>query len=80
VRLPDALADRLAFELLRRVERAFRDDPFLLVLFVLELPPDELLLEDRVVCAIVSRLSSAFRASSVFRAGGLFALPAGPAI
>jgi hypothetical protein len=54
----------LAFELLRRVldlallDRALPDDPLLFVdLFVLEFPRDELLLEDRVVCAIVSRLS-----------------------
>jgi hypothetical protein len=50
-----------AFELLRWVldravlDRALPDDP--LLLFVLELPRDELLLEDRVVCAIISRLS-----------------------
>jgi hypothetical protein len=54
----------LAFELLRRVldravlDRALPDDPLLFVdFFVLELPRDELPLEDRVVCAIVSRLS-----------------------
>jgi hypothetical protein len=54
----------LAFELLRRVldravlDRAFPDDPLLFVdLFVLELPRDGLLLEDRVVCAILPRLS-----------------------
>jgi hypothetical protein len=56
------------FERVRpELDRAFLDDralldepeePFLFVdLFVLELPLDELLLEDRVVCAICYRLS-----------------------
>jgi hypothetical protein len=52
------------------LDRALPDEPFLLVdLFVLEPPLDELLLEDRVVSAIVYRLTC-FRASSAFRAGG----------
>lgn len=50
------------FERVRpELDRALLDEPeepFLLVdLFVLELPLDELLLEDRVVCAILYRLS-----------------------
>src|SRR4029450_2454773 len=62
--LPRLDAVLLAFELLRRVldravlDRALPDDPLLFVdFFILELPRDELPLEDRVVCAIVSRLS-----------------------
>jgi hypothetical protein len=54
----------LAFELLRRVldravlDRELPDDPLLFVdLFAPELPRDELPLEDRFVCAIISRLS-----------------------
>ena len=72
----------LAFELLRRVldravlDRALPDDPLLFVdLFVLEFPRDVLLLEGRVVCAIISRLSW-LSVPAAFRAGGLIALPA----
>jgi hypothetical protein len=61
---PLAAVVLLAFELLCRVldrallDRALPDDPLLFVdLFVLEFPRDELLPEDRVVCAIISRLS-----------------------
>jgi hypothetical protein len=51
------------------------EEPFLLVdLFVLE-PLDELLLEDRVVCAILIA-SLGFRASCAYRAGGPLGLPA----
>jgi hypothetical protein len=68
------------FERVRpELDRALLDEPeepFLLVdLFVLELPLDELLLEDRVVCAICIA-SLGFRASCSFRAGGPLELPA----
>jgi hypothetical protein len=68
------------FERVRpELDRALLDEPeepFLLVdLFVLELPLDERLLEDRVVCAILIA-SLGFRASCAFRAGGPLGLPA----
>jgi hypothetical protein len=67
------------FERVRpELDRALLDEPeepFLLVdFFVLE-PLDELLLEDRVVCAIFIA-SLGFRASCAFRAGCSVGLPA----
>jgi hypothetical protein len=68
------LLERVRPELDRPLDEP--EEPFLLVdLFVLELPLDELLLEDRVVCAILIA-SLGFRASCAFRAGGPLGLPA----
>jgi hypothetical protein len=68
--------DLRPFELVRReLDRAFPDEAFLPVdLLVLELALDELLLEDRVVCAIVIAFLD-FSAGCAIRAGGAFSLP-----
>jgi hypothetical protein len=58
VELPPFELVRLDEPVRPELERLVADEPFLLVdLFVLEPLLDELLLEDRVVCAIVLRLS-----------------------
>jgi hypothetical protein len=75
VRRRDAV-DLLPLEPVRfELDRAFPDEPFLLVdLFVPELPLDELLLEDRVVCAIVIAFLG-FLAGRAIRGGGAVPLP-----
>ena len=63
------------------LDRAFPDEPFLLV-DLFEPPLEELLLEDFVFCAIdIASLGLlAFLASCAFRAGGEFALPGRPIV